>query len=183
MVGTLRPEKAYDVLIRAAAALRQRFPAVRVLIVGGADRRGPEIRPGLEALIESLGLGDTVTLLGRRSDAIDLIAAFDVAVLCSDREGSPISVLEYMQAARPVVATRVGGIPDQVIDGETGFLVPAQDPDALARRVGDLLADPVRARAMGEAGRNRRAAEFSMDAMTRRVESMYDELYAAAARG
>ena len=182
MVAVLRPQKAYDVLVRAAATLKQEVPGVRVLIVGGEENPRAELRSGLEGLAAELGLGETVMFTGGRKDAFDVIGAFDVATLSSDFEGSPISILEYMEAGKPIVATRVGGVPDQVSDGETGLLVDPQDPDALARGLATLLRDPARAEAMGRAGQERRRAEFSIEATTRRVEELYDELYAAAPR-
>jgi glycosyltransferase involved in cell wall biosynthesis len=118
--------------------------------------------------------------LGTRHDAFDLIHVFDVAVLSSDYEGSPLVVMEYMDAGKAVVATRVGGIPDLVVDGETGVLVEPQNPDSLAEAIGGLLRDPARTRAMGEAGRERRLREFSIEATTRKVEELYEELYAVA---
>lgn len=170
-IGMLRPEKAFEVLIAAAAQLRASHPQLAVLIAG----YGPD-RTRLEREIAERDVGDTVRLLGHRDDVADLVRAFDVGVLCSDREGMPVSVLEYMEAARPVVATRVGGVPDLVTDGEHGLLVPPRDPAALARAVDDLLRDPGRRAAMGERGRERRRAEFGLDAMVGRVQELYVEL-------
>src|SRR5689334_7794705 len=111
-VGFLRQPKAMDVLIEGAARIVPRFPGLKLLIVGeGADR------PVYEALIDRLGVQDSVKLLGLRSDVPDLLAVSDVAVLSTNSEGSPLSVMEYMDAKVPVVATRVGGIPD-LIDHE-----------------------------------------------------------------
>jgi glycosyltransferase involved in cell wall biosynthesis len=170
-VGTLRTEKRFDVLIRAAAALAGRIPALRVLIAG----EGPE-RPALEALIDELSLPSVVTLLGSRTDVPDVLAALDVAVVCSDFEGSPLSVMEYMEAGRPVVGSRVGGIPDLIEDGVHGLLVERRDPSALASAIEALVADPARRRAMGVAGRARRRAEFDLDGLVARVEELYTEL-------
>lgn len=179
MVATLRREKAYDVLIQAAGLLRDKVRDVRVLIIGGDIKRLPQ-RPRLEALVRELNLEDTVTFLGMRHDVFDVINVFDVGVLSSDREGSPLAVMEYMEAAKAVVATRVGGVPDLVVDGETGLLVEPQDPPSLAAAIASLLQNPARARAMGEAGRERQLREFSIEATTRKVEELYEELYAAA---
>jgi glycosyltransferase involved in cell wall biosynthesis len=177
-VSSLRPQKALDVLVRAVPLLLGEFPALRLLIVG----HGTERRP-LEALVEQLGLNEKVMLLGRRKDVPDLIEAFDVAASSSDFEGSPLAVMEYMEAGKPVVATRVGGVPDLVVDGLNGLLVEPQNPDALAAAIGDLLRDPGRAERMGEAGRERRRREFSLDVMVQRIERLYEELYAAATGG
>jgi glycosyltransferase involved in cell wall biosynthesis len=161
----LRAEKAYDLLIAAAA----RLPGAHVLIAGFGEER-----ERLEAQIAAEGLEGRVRLLGHRADVPDLVRAFDVAVCCSDFEGMPVSVLEYMEAGLPVVATRVGGLPDLV--GGEGLLVPPRDPDALAAALAELLADPERRRAMGDRARERRRAEFGLDTMIRRIEDVYVEL-------
>ena len=133
-VGTLRAEKRFDVLVRAAAELVARRPEARVLIAGD----GPE-RARLEALVAELGLSRSVRLLGAREDVPDVLAALDVAVNCSDFEGTPLSVLEYMEAALPVVATRVGGLVHLLEDGVHGLLVPRRDPAALAEALDALM--------------------------------------------
>jgi glycosyltransferase involved in cell wall biosynthesis len=174
-VGTLREEKRFDVLVRAAAELVTRRPGTRVLIVGD----GPE-RPRLEALVAELGLTGGVRLLGAREDVPEVLAALDVAVTCSDFEGTPLSVLEYMEAGLPVVATRVGGLTGLVEDGVNGLLVPRRDPAALAEALDALLGDPARRRAMGVAGRERRRADFDLDMMVARVEELYERLFATS---
>jgi glycosyltransferase involved in cell wall biosynthesis len=170
-VSVLRPQKALDVLLRATKILVEEFPGLRVLIAGEGDRR-----LALEELAGELGLEDTVLFLGVRTDVPDVLAALDVAVSSSDFEGSPLSVMEYMEAARPVVATRVGGIPDLIDDGEQGLVVEPQDPAAFAAAVAQLLRDPERARRMGERARERRRTEFDIDVMVRRLEALYEEL-------
>jgi glycosyltransferase involved in cell wall biosynthesis len=170
-VGGLRPEKAFDVLIDAAGRLRNELPQLTVLIAGD----GPE-RARLEADIAGANLGETVRLLGFRADTPDVIATLDVAVCCSDREGSPLSVLEYMQAARPVVATAVGGIPDMISDGEEGLLVAPRDPSALATAIGGLLRDREAARAFGERARERQHHEFDIAVNVRELEGLYESL-------
>jgi glycosyltransferase involved in cell wall biosynthesis len=158
-VSRLRAQKAFDVLIRAADLLRSRFPGLRVLIVGeGAER------VQLEALIRELGLAETVTLLGYRPDVPDVLRALNVAVSSSDYEGSPLSVMEYMEAGKPVAATRVGGVPDLVEHGVNGLLVEPRDPRALAAAIAELLRDPDRGAEMGA-----RAAEASSTSTSRCV--------------
>jgi glycosyltransferase involved in cell wall biosynthesis len=177
-VGFLRRPKAMDVLIEAAAGIAPRFPGLKVLIVGeGADRLV------YEALIERLGAGDTVRLLGLRSDVPDLLAASDLAVLSTDSEGSPLSVMEYMDAGLPVVATRVGGIPDLIDDGIEGLLVERQDPAGLGEAIARLLGEPDEARRMGERARERRRREFDIDVMVENLENLYLELYGRTRRG
>lgn len=171
--GSLRPEKAYEVLIDAAARLVGSSSRPRILIAG----EGPE-RPRLEALITDLGLSGVVTLLGTRSDIPDLLAAADLAVCCSDFEGGPLSVIEYMGAGLPVVATRVGGLPELVHDAENGVLVPPRDPDDLAEAIAGLLGDAERRRRMGEAGRSLRDREYGSDVFIGRLEALYERLLA-----
>jgi glycosyltransferase involved in cell wall biosynthesis len=175
VVGTvtvLRPQKALDVLVRAAGILRAEFPRLRVLMVGS----GPE-RDALEKLIAELDLSRTVSLLGFRTDVPELLPLFDVAASSSDFEGSPLSVLEYMEAALPVVSTRVGGVPDLVEDGVTGLLVDRGDPEALANAIAELLRDPERRSQMGRIGRDRRRSEFDIDVTVERIEQLYEYLY------
>jgi glycosyltransferase involved in cell wall biosynthesis len=174
-VGFLRSEKAYEVLIEAAAQIAPSVPGLRVLIAGG----GPE-EAKLQALIDDLGLGEVVTLLGIRGDVPDLLAAADVAVCCSDFEGGPLAVMEYMGAGLPVVATRVGGLPELVRDGETGVLVPPRDPAALADALAGLLAEPARREALGAAGRKLRDDEYGIDSFIGRLEALYERLLSEA---
>ena len=172
-VSVLRPQKALDVLLRATKILVQEFPGLRVLIAGEGDRRF-----ALEDLATELGLDDTVMFLGVRTDVPDVLESLDVAVSTSDFEGSPLSVMEYMAAARPIVATRVGGVPDLIDDGVQGRLVDPQDPAAFAEAVAGLLRDPQGARQMGERARERRRSEFDIDVMVRRLEALYEKLRA-----
>lgn len=187
MVAVLRPQKACEVLLRATVSIREAFPEVQILVIGGPTGSSDEGYGGyfdkMRALSSELGLDSTVRFLGARSDVPELLGALDLAVLSSDYEGSPLSVLEYMAAGKPVVATRVGGVPDLVSDGETGLLVERQDPAAFASAVIELLGDRDRAEAMGRAGRERCERLFSIDAMIERFERLYEELYAAKGSG
>ena len=169
-VAVLRPQKALDVLIRATAELLPDLPGLRVLIAGGGEQQDH-----LEALAAELGADRAVTLLGIRSDVPDLLAAADVAALSSDYEGSPLAVMEYMDAGLPVVATRVGGVPDLIEEGVNGLLVPPQDPGALAAALGSVLRDREAAAEMGRRGRERRRSEFTIDNTVRALERIYAE--------
>lgn len=177
-VGMLREQKRYDVLLRAAVILKPRFPGLRVVIVGGGEGVN---RPGLETLAEELELGDTLLLAGARGDIPDLLSAFDVAAVSSDYEGSPLSVMEYMEARLPVVSTDVGGVAQMVHDGVHGLLVPRRDPEALATAIGELLADPERRAQMGARGRERRRQEYDLAVMVSRIEKLYLDLLARRA--
>jgi glycosyltransferase involved in cell wall biosynthesis len=175
VVGTvciIRSEKALGVLLGAAALLRKDFPRLQVLIAGD----GPD-RSRVEAVAEQLGLGDRVHMTGARTDVHNVLAAIDVAVICSDYEGSPRSVLEFMDAGKPIVATEVGGIPDVIEDGVHGVLVPPRDEPALAAGVGRLLSDMERGREMGARARDRCRTELGLDRTVGRLQSLYETLY------
>jgi glycosyltransferase involved in cell wall biosynthesis len=176
-VGQLRPEKAVEVLVEAARLLTPRFPDLQVLIVG----HGP-VEEDLRRLVSQASLERTVRFLGRRTDVPDVLDAIDLAICCSDREGSPLSIMEYMAAGKPVVATRVGGVPDLVEDAVHGLLVPPRRPDELADAIAALLSDRKRALEMGERARTRQQEEFTLEAFVRRVEDLYEELYANSGR-
>jgi glycosyltransferase involved in cell wall biosynthesis len=173
-VGRLRAPKDFLTLVRAAALA----PAgtLRVLIAG----EGPD-RPRLEAEIARLGMAGTVELLGEREDVAELLATADVFVLPSRSEGMPMSVLEAMAAGVPVVASRVGGVPELVRDGVTGTLVAAEDPGALAAALSALATDAGARARLGAAGRARAEAEFGLDMWRQAHVDLYRD--ALAARG
>jgi glycosyltransferase involved in cell wall biosynthesis len=170
-VGVLRAQKAHHVLLRAASELARSGRPVAVLIAGQGAEQG-----AIESLARELGIADRVHLLGFRADVSDVLAALDVAVSCSDFEGSPLAVMEYMEAARPIVATAVGGVPDLIENGVHGLLVPPREHRALADAIASLLADPRRAHALGANARARRRSEFDIGTFVRRLEDLYEEL-------
>jgi glycosyltransferase involved in cell wall biosynthesis len=155
-VAGLRPEKRVDLFIEAVAAARSENAAIRGYVAG----EGPE-RERLERLAEGRG----VTLLGVRRDVLELMRAANALCLPSEAEALPMSILEAMALERPVVATDVGGTAEQVLDGESGYLVPAGDPEPIRHALLALAADPGRAREMGAAGRRRQRELFSGEAM------------------
>jgi glycosyltransferase involved in cell wall biosynthesis len=180
LIGTvceLRPEKAVDLLVDATAALRRDRLPVQLVIVGD----GPE-ETRLRAQISARGLDAAVHLMGRRDDVPDILAALDVAVCCSDFEGTPLSVVEYMAAGLPIVATQVGGLPELVHDGENGLLVERRDASGLAAAIGKLLRDAELRRTLGETGRERQRRELGLEAMVAAFEELYLELYARSKR-
>jgi glycosyltransferase involved in cell wall biosynthesis len=173
-VGNLYPVKDHATLLRAAATL----PGVSVAIAG----RGEE-EEKLRALAAELGLGARLHLLGLRDDVADLHRAADLFVQPSRSEGLPLAILEAMGAGLPVVATRVGGIHEAVIDGRTGRLVPPADPAALAAALRELLDAPERRAAFGRAGAARAEQEFCLRAMTDAYRALYrGEVRPSAAR-
>ena len=155
-VAGLRPEKRVDLFIEAVAAARRDGAELRGYVAG----EGPE-----RERLERLAAGSGVQLLGVRRDVLELIRAADAVCLPSEAEALPMSILEAMALERPVVATDVGGTAEQVVDGETGHLVPAGDSDAIRRALLALAADPERARELGAAGRRRQRERFTGEAM------------------
>jgi glycosyltransferase involved in cell wall biosynthesis len=165
-VGRLAPPKDFLTLLRGLALLPPgSFEAV---IVG----EGPD-RARLEAEIQTLGIADRVHLAGERRDVPELLAGANVFVLSSASEGMPVSVLESMAAGLPVVGSRVGGIPELVIDGETGLLVEPGNPDQLAAALARLLAEPELRRQLGDAGRERARTRFALDPFRRAHVELY----------
>lgn len=165
--------KGLDALVEATPALLARHPEARVVIVGG----GP-LREKLEAQARALGVERAVIFTGERSDVPELLAAADIFVLPSVSEGLPISILEAMTAGKPVVATSVGGIPELIVDGETGLLTPARDAGSLAEALIRLAGDPELRARMGAAGKARAQIEFSPGRMVERTAALYREILA-----
>ncbi len=176
LVGLLMPWKGQEYFIQAAARLATEFPTARFLIVGEAPFENcRDYAADLKRLSQELGLDERLFFLGHRADSIDLMAASDIVVNASTMpEPFGMVLLEAMLAGRPVVATRAGGPLEIVVEGETGLLVAAADPAALAQAVGKLLADPARRRAMGQAGRRRLEKHFDLAESTRRLESVLE---------
>jgi glycosyltransferase involved in cell wall biosynthesis len=168
VVARLQPEKGVANFLQAATRVSRIFPEAGFLVVGD----GP-LREELLSLVERLGISKRVRFLGYRTDSRALMGLMDVLVVPSLTEGSPLIVLEAMAAGIPVVASAVGGIPDQLRHGEEGILVPPDDPDALGEALGALLRDPAYARRLGETGRLRTENEFSHETLVRRIEGVY----------
>lgn len=170
-------KRGHEELLQAASLIRRSEPSAKLVIVGD----GP-LRSSLEDQARRLGLNGGVRFLGAVPNAARLLPRFDVFVLSSVLEGMSNAVLEAMAAGRPVVATRVGGNPELVVDGKTGFLVAPRDPAALADAVLRLMRDPQLARRLGEAGRRRVESEFTLATMVGRLERLYGDLLAERSR-
>lgn len=176
VVGTITRlvwKRGHEELLKAAALIARAEPAAKLLVVGD----GP-LRRSLEEQARGLGLNGGVRFLGAIPQAARLLPHFDVFVLSSVWEGMSNGLLEAMAAGRPVVATRVGGNPEVIVDGETGLLVPPKNPQALAEAVLRLLRDRELARRLGEAARRRVESEFTLEQMVQRLEALYDDLLA-----
>jgi glycosyltransferase involved in cell wall biosynthesis len=162
------PAKGHDDLLHAVALVRAQVPALRVLLVGDGPREHE-----LRRLASVLGLDDVVRFLGRRDDVPALLARADLVCHPSRMEGLPNAVMEAMAAARPIVATAVGGTPELVQDGVHGLLVRPEEPEELAQGILTLLADPARGARMGRAARARIESSYGLEALVARVERLY----------
>jgi glycosyltransferase involved in cell wall biosynthesis len=171
VVANLRQVKGLDVLITAAAHLQARFPKVHFEVAGEG-----EMRPQLEQAIAKGGLSQRFRLPGLLHDIPAFLESLDVAVLCSRSEGMSNALLEYMAAARPIVATSVGAAPQMLTSGVHGLLVPPNDPLSLAQALEQLLSQPLEARRIGLAARQRAIAEYSRQAMVQRFDEFYQSL-------
>lgn len=173
MAGRMTAQKGWDVLLEAAARLETVRDDLLWLCVGDGPLRGPLMRRAAELAVP-------VSFTGARADMADVLGCADVVVLASRSEGLPFTLLEAMALGKPVVATRVGGVPEVVEDGRSGRLVPRDDPAALATAIAAVV-DAPDAAAMGARGRVRVQTAFTLDAMVRGMERVYAE--ALAARG
>lgn len=172
MISVLRPRKGHEVLFEAVPALREVVPDVAVKVVGsGSSEATIRARAG--------GLERAVEFLGPRRDVRTILEASEVVVLPSWTEGLPTVALEAGAMGVPVVACNVGGVPEVVDEGETGFLVEAGDAAALADRIGLLLRDRERADRLGRQARERIERDFSLDAQAAATRAVYDEVLAA----
>jgi glycosyltransferase involved in cell wall biosynthesis len=168
MVGRLGWKKGYEFALDAFATLRERVPGLRVDIVGDGV-----LRPELERRIEELRLGDTVRLLGQRSDVPACLERFDCFVLSSVIEGMPNALLEAMAMRLPVVTTSAGGSAEVVEDGVSGLVVPPADASALAAAIGRVLADRALAARLAEAAERRVREHYGLGAMLRSLDAVY----------
>lgn len=168
IVARLQPEKGVENFVKAAARVAGSVPEASFIVVGD----GP-LRDELPALAERLGVRGRIHFLGTRSDVGALMGLMDVIAAPSLSEGAPLVTLEAMAAGVPVVASNVGGIPDQIRHRQEGLLVPPGDAGSLADAILDLLRDPALARALGEAAQRRATSEFAHERMVARVEGVY----------
>jgi glycosyltransferase involved in cell wall biosynthesis len=173
IVASLRTIKDHGTLLRAVAHLRSRFPSLVLVMMGS----GPA-QPQLEVLVAQLGIGNMVRFGGIHPNRPNPHRLFDISVLCSLSEGFPNTIVEAMAAARPVVATSVGGIPDAVEHGRNGLLVGKQDDRALASALGDLLTDAELRGRMGAEGQEIARSRFTAATVIPLVSDLYEQLIA-----
>jgi glycosyltransferase involved in cell wall biosynthesis len=176
IVANLQHEvKDHPTFLQAAARVYATCPEVAFLIAGEG-----RLQESLSQLSTQLGLGDAVVFLGRCERVAELLSVSDVCVLSSKAEGFSNAILEYMAAARPVVVTDVGGAREAVIEGETGYIIPAGDDEAMAGRIIELLGDLQRRYVMGQRGRELAEAKFSPKTQLDRTIALYDRVLAKA---
>jgi glycosyltransferase involved in cell wall biosynthesis len=168
MIARMAPPKDHAILIAALSRLKH----LRWILELAGD--GP-LEAALRKQVSEAGLGDRVRFLGFREDSAELLRSAQIFALTSRSEAFPYSILEAMRAALPVVATAVGGVPEAVVDGETGLLAPSGDATALERHLARLIGDPALRRQLGGSGRDRFLAHFTFDKMFYRTLRVYEE--------
>jgi glycosyltransferase involved in cell wall biosynthesis len=167
-IGRLVWQKGFEYLIKALPEITKRHPAVKVIFVGD----GP-YRESLEMLCRQLGVEDKTIFTGYRSDIKKFLSAVDIKVIPSLAEGFPMVTLEAMAMEKPVVATSIDGITEQITDGVEGILVPPRDSDALAAAINRIIENKELARSLGFAARKRVEREFTVDTMINETEKVY----------
>ncbi len=170
-IGRFVLPKGHLLLIEAFDLSIKEYPWMQLWLVGDG-----ELRPAVERAVSEKGLQEKVSFLGIRDNVSNLLANCDLFVLPSDYEGLPLTVLEAMAAGKPVVSTRVGGVPELVEDGLTGFLVPPRDPEALSQAILRLAKDRDLCQRMGQAGQRKVLERFDISQAARGYETLYFKL-------
>ncbi|MBI3999788.1 MAG: GT4 family glycosyltransferase PelF [Candidatus Omnitrophica bacterium] len=179
MVGRLCPVKGQKEFIQAAKEVSVQIPEAVFVLVGNDVERHGAYESQLRKVVSELGLNEKVIFTGYRSDALDLIHAFDVFVLPSKIEGLPVTILEAMALKKPVVATSVGGVPEIVVDEKTGLLVPPNDVLRLSQSILRLLRNPGEAMELGEEGYEYVKQKFSEKKMMEQILAIYEQVIKA----
>jgi glycosyltransferase involved in cell wall biosynthesis len=175
IVANMRHEvKDYPMFLRAAQRVSEAVSDVAFLLAGEG-----ELQESLKQLAAQLEISGKTFFLGRSENIAQLLSISDVCVLSSKAEGFSNSILEYMAAGRPVVATDVGGAREAIVEHETGYTVPSGNDELMAERIISLLRDPAKARLMGEQGRRVVEEKFSSQSLLRNTEALYEELLGA----
>lgn len=170
-VGRLHAQKGHCYLLQAIAKAGKKVPKIKLIIIGEGEEEN-----NLKNLVKSLDLKDKIIFAGLRGDVEKIFPIAELFILPSLWEGMPNAILEAMAAGKPIVATKVGGVPELVVHGETGILVPPEDSDALASAIIGLLRDKLKAKKMGEAGRMRVEEHFNISKTIKETEYIYLEL-------
>jgi glycosyltransferase involved in cell wall biosynthesis len=169
-VGIFRPVKDFPNLVAATAEIVRQKPQTKLALIGD----GPA-RSDIERAVDRFGLGPAVRFLGLRPNARELLPLMDLFAQSSISEGISLSLLEAMAEGLPCVATRVGGNPEIIQEGETGFLVTHGSADEMARAILSLIEDPVRRKNMGVLGQQRVRTHFSLERMVKDYRDLYAE--------
>ena len=171
MAARLEARKGHIYLFKAVRRLQPKYPDLRLLVLGDGS-----LRQQLEWQAKALGIEDIVSFAGHRPDLARVLAVVDVSVLTSLWEGLPRVLVQSAAAGKPVVTFDVEGAWEVVRDGHNGFVVPTRDVDAFVARLESLLADRARARALGEAGRERVSQQWTVETMLDRLDRLYQRL-------
>jgi len=177
MVSRLTPWKGHMTLLEALAGLAERWPRLKLVVVGEVAFWEAGYEQQLTQRAAELGLAEQVIWTGFRSDVPELLRLCDIFVLPSVREPFGRVIIEAMATGRPVVATKSGGVPEVVVDGQTGLLVPPEDAQSLASAIETLLGDSQRARQMGAEGLARAHKLFSTDRVAQQVQELYQRIF------
>lgn len=174
--GRLQEEKGMQYLVEAAPRIAGQIPQVHFLVVGGTFDPADGYQDHLRSLARATGLASRINFAGFRSDIVDCIAAMDIVVIPSLREGLPLAVAEAMAMEKPIVATSVGGIGEMIEDGRSGILVASRDARMIADGVVKLARDPELASRLGKAARVTAEAKFDLRAHVDKIQSIYEEV-------
>ncbi|MBM3133236.1 MAG: glycosyltransferase [Chloroflexi bacterium] len=175
-VGNINPDKGYEYFVSAARLIKDSFPEVKFVVVGKHLDTQEEYWNHLQASIAGASMEADFIWAGHRTDVPEMMNLMDVFVLGSVLEGAGMVIMEAMASGKPVVGTRVGGIPELIVDGETGTIVPPKDPKAIADAVLHLLRHPDQAREMGMRGRKRAIETFDVAICARKHQEMYEDI-------
>jgi len=174
MVARFSCQKDWETFFEAARLVRPKWPGMTFVAVGGGET--------LDQYRGKYGQDAGLVFTGNRGDVEDIVQVFDVGMLCTNpikgSEGIPNVVMEYMALGRPTVVTEGGGVRELVIDGETGFVITPQKPQAVADKLNDLLSDHGQATAMGAAGRKLIKEHFSLESAMEKIYSIYEGILA-----
>ena len=176
IIGNINLLKGHRYFLEAASIIKHKYPSSKFLVVGPKLQDREAYFESLKALCDELSLNENVIFTGGRQDIPEIIAALDILVLSSLSEACPMVVLEAMATGKPVVATRVGGVPEEIVDGKTGILVPSQNSKAIADAVLTLLANRKKMEEMGIEGRIRVKKYFTIEICAQKTEAVYQSL-------
>lgn len=172
-VANLFPRKGYEVMLQALPKVVSQYPDVRYLIIGSGN---PDYERKLRGIVQKRKLGENVSFLGFQKDIYPLLSALNLYVHPSLMEGFGIAVIEAMAMKKPVIATKTGGLPDIVLDGKTGFLIPPNDSDRLSQKIVECIGHPSQLNEMGQQGCVRVEKYFSVRSMMKNLTLAYKSL-------